>query len=110
MVQGGDRPQSYRRQSVESCDIKALLEHNENRMLARSCSSNGTLTLKRRTNAASDMNSTRRIHPTVTMHLRMVRRGDLFGSSFAYTSDADVDGNIRYSKDGDTFGKARLQD
>ena len=33
----------------------------------------------------------------------MVRRGDLFGSSFAYTTDEDVEGNVRYDKEGDTL-------
>jgi HK97 family phage prohead protease len=102
MVQEEIAPEAIDDNLLRSCDIKALLEHNENRMLARSCNGSGTLTLKK------DERGLR--YEFDAPHtsdgdyaLEMVRRGDLFGSSFAYTSDADVDGNIRYSKDGDTL-------
>ena len=33
----------------------------------------------------------------------MVKRGDLFGSSFAYTTDEAIDGSVTYTKEGDTL-------
>jgi len=84
---------------LRSCDIKALLEHNYNRMIARSYKGAGTLKLsldavglKYRFDAPNTEDG--------NYALEMVKRGDLFGSSFAYTADEKV--NVTYRKDGDT--------
>lgn len=102
MVQEEIDPDAIDENLLRSCDIKALLEHNQNRMLARSCNGNGTLKLSKDERGVKyefDAPHT----SDGDYALEMVRRGDLFGSSFAYTSDGDVDGNIRYTKEGDTL-------
>lgn len=102
MVEEVITPDAISDDLLRSCDIKALLEHDRSRMLARSYRGSGTLTLTK---------DERGIKYTFTAPntsdgdyaLEMVKRGDLFGSSFAYTTDTAVDGNVTYSKDGDTL-------
>ena len=87
---------------LRSCDIKALLEHNQNRMLARSYNGSGTLTLTKDERGIKYSFEA----PDTTegnYALEMVKRGDLFGSSFAYTTDEAIDGSVTYTKEGDTL-------
>jgi HK97 family phage prohead protease len=102
MVQEIIEPSAISDELLRSCDIKALLEHDRSRMLARSCNGAGTLTLIR-----DDKGVKYEFDAPHTADgdyaLEMVRRGDLFGSSFAYTTDEDVEGNVRYDKEGDTL-------
>ncbi len=87
---------------LRSCDIKALLEHNQNRMLARSYNGAGTLTL---TKDERGIKYSFEAPDTAEGNyaLEMVKRGDLFGSSFAYTTDEAIDGSVTYAKEGDTL-------
>lgn len=68
---------------IRSCDIKALMEHNRERLLARSNKGTGTLQLfvdekglKYRFEAPKTLNGDEA--------LELVRRGDIVGSSFAF--------------------------
>lgn len=85
---------------LAGCDIVADLEHNTSRMLARNNKGTGTLTL-----SLDDKGLMYRFDAPHTTDgdyaLEMVRRGDLFGSSFAYSTDEQV--NVTYTKDGDTL-------
>ena len=87
---------------MRSCDIKALLEHDRSRMLARSYNGAGTLTL---TKDERGIKYTFEAPDTADGNyaLEMVKRGDLFGSSFAYTTDEAVDGSVTYTKEGDNL-------
>lgn len=102
MVQEIIEPGAVDESLLRSCDIKALLEHDRNRMLARSFNGKGTLTLSK---DERGVKYTFEVPNTSDgdYALEMVKRGDLFGSSFAYTTDADIDGNVKYEKDGDTL-------
>lgn len=85
---------------LEKCDIIADLEHNPSRMLARSKEGKGTLSLViDETGLRYRFEAPRTIDGDYA--LEMVRRGDISGSSFAYSTDEDA--NISYSKDGDTL-------
>lgn len=80
---------------IRGCDIKAVTEHDRNRMLARSFNGKGTLTLSVDTYGVKY-----RFESPNTQEgdyaVEMVRRGDIFGSSFAYITDEKK--NVRYSK------------
>ena len=85
---------------LRSADIQALLEHNINRMLARSRSGVGSLSLsvdEHGVKYSFDAPNT----ADGDYALEEVKRGDLFGSSFAYLTDENV--NVSYSKDGDNL-------
>lgn len=79
-------------------DVKALLEHDIGRMLARSFKGAGTLTL-----SIDGYGVKYRFEAPATQDgdyaVEMVRRGDLFGSSFAYATDERA--NVRYEKRAD---------
>ena len=82
---------------LENSDVKALLEHNMQRMLARSKDGKGTLSLSVDSHGLKyrfDSPNT----PDGDYAVEMVRRGDLFGSSFAY---ATGEKNVRYEKRSD---------
>lgn len=73
---------------IRSCDIKALMEHNRERLLARSNNGVGTLQLsidekglKYRFGAPNTQ--------TGDEALELVRRGDIGGSSFAFVARGD---------------------
>lgn len=76
-------------------DIKALAEHDKSRLLARSFNGSGTLDL-----SIDDYGVKYRFEAPKTVEgdnaLEMIKRGDIFGSSFAYTADEDED--VRYYK------------
>ena len=102
MVQEVIDPAAIDESLLRSCDIKALLEHDHSRMIARSYKGNGTLTL---TKDERGIKYSFEAPDTAEGNyaLEMVKRGDLFGSSFAYTTDEAVDGNVTYTKEGDTL-------
>lgn len=83
---------------IRSCDVKALLEHNKQRLLARSNMGSGSLSL----NVDSYGMAYRFDSPNTQDGndcLEQINRGDLFGSSFAYWTDEKK--NVTYKKDGD---------
>jgi HK97 family phage prohead protease len=89
------KPGAVNEDLLRSCDIKGLLEHDPSRMIARSFGGKGSLQLsidskglKYRFDAPNTSEG--------NYALEMVRRGDLFGSSFAYTTDEEV--NVTYAK------------
>ena len=79
-------------------DIKALMEHDKSRLLARSFNGKGSLTL-----TIDDYGVKYRFDAPNTVEgdnaLELIKRGDLFGSSFAFTADEDT--NVSYSKRSD---------
>jgi HK97 family phage prohead protease len=102
MVQEVIDPEAIDENLLRSCDIKALLEHDPSRLLARSYMGQGTLTLTK-----DDKGFKYSFEAPDTTEgnyaFEMVKRGDLFGSSFAYITDEAIDGNVSYTKDGDTL-------
>ena len=76
-------------ETLATFDIRCLLEHNPNRLLARWREGNGTLALtiddhglKYRFEAPNT--------PDGETALQLVKRGDIFGSSFAYLADENT--------------------
>lgn len=91
------QPGAVTQELLERSDVKALLEHNAQRMLARSYNGKGTLTLTVDAHGVKyrfDAPAT----PDGDYSVEMVKRGDLFGSSFAY---ATSENNVRYEKRAD---------
>lgn len=80
---------------IRNCDVKALLEHDNQRLLARSNNGIGSLSL-----CIDDYGCMYRFLSPNTYEgdyaIEMVRRGDLYGSSFAYITDEKK--NVEYSK------------
>lgn len=80
---------------IKSCDIKALLEHNKQRLLARSNMGAGSLLL-----SVDDYGLAYKFEAPNTQEgndaLEMIKRGDLFGSSFSYWTDEKK--NVTYQK------------
>ena len=76
-------------------DIKALLEHDKSRLLARSYNGRGSLTL-----SVDDYGLKYRFEAPNTVDgdtaLELIRRRDMFGSSFAFTADDTK--NVKYTK------------
>lgn len=76
-------------------DIKALAEHDRSRLLARSFNGTGTLQL-----SVDDYGVKYRFDAPNTAEgentIELIKRGDIFGSSFAYTTDEDA--NVIYTK------------
>lgn len=79
-------------------DIKALAEHDRARLLARSFNGNGTLTL-----SVDDYGVKYRYDAPNTGDgdtvIELIKRGDIFGSSFAYTTNEED--NVMYTKRSD---------
>ena len=75
-------------------DIKAVMEHDKSRLLARCFNGAGTLTL-----SVDDYGVKYRFDAPNTVEgdnaIEMIRRRDIFGSSFAYTADEK---QVRYTK------------
>lgn len=93
---------------VRSCDIKALIEHNKQRMLARSNMGAGSLLL-----SVDDYGLAYKFDapntPDGDYAIEMIKRGDLFGSSFAFWTDEKK--NVTYErKDGVLFRKVHKID
>lgn len=80
---------------IRSCDIKALIEHNKQRLIARSNCGTGSLLL-----SLSDYGMAYRFEAPPTPEgdtaLVMIERRDYFGSSFAYWTDEKK--NVSYKK------------
>ena len=79
-------------------DIKALAEHDRSRLLARSYLGKGSLTL-----TVDDYGVKYRFEAPNTAEgnnaIELIKRGDIFGSSFAYTADESE--NVTYTKRSD---------
>lgn len=85
---------------LRSCDVKAVLEHNKQRLLARCFRGVGSLTLE-----LDDYGLKYRFDSPNTVDgdfvVEMIKRGDIFGSSFAYFTNDKDKGKVTYSmKDG----------
>ena len=80
---------------LKNWDIKALMEHDNHRLLARSRNGVGTLQL-----SIDDYGVKYRFDAPNTSEgdnaLEMIRRRDIFGSSFAYTADEKA--GVSYTK------------
>ena len=80
---------------IQSCDIRALIEHNAQRMIARSRYGTGSLYL-----IVNDYVLRYKLSSTNTPDgdyaVEMISRGDLYGSSFAYSTDDKK--NVTYKK------------
>lgn len=85
---------------LRACDIKALLEHNKERLLARCFRGVGSLALE-----IDEYGLKYRFEAPNTVDgdfaVEMISRGDIFGSSFAYYTDDKDKAKVTYSmKDG----------
>lgn len=82
-------------EDLKQWDIKALAEHDPSRLLARSVNGKGSLTL-----SVDDYGVKYRFEAPNTTDgdtvLELVKRGDLFGSSFAYITDEN--NNVKYER------------
>ena len=80
---------------LNACDIRALVEHNNQRLLARSNKGKGTLSLE-----VDEHGLKYRFLAPNTTHgndiVEMVRRGDIAGSSFAFRSSHE---SVRWEKE-----------
>lgn len=80
---------------IQSCDIRALIEHNAQRMIARSRYGTGSLSLM-----VNDYGLGYKLSapntPDGDYAVEMISRGDLYGSSFAYYTDDKK--NVTYKK------------
>lgn len=80
---------------IRTCDVKALLEHDKQRLLARSTMGAGSLSLQ-----VDNYGLAYRFEapntPDGNYALEMISRGDLFGSSFSYWTDEKK--NVSYKK------------
>lgn len=80
---------------IQTCDIKALLEHNKERLLARSNMGAGSLLL-----SVDDYGLAYKFEAPNTQEgndvLEMIKRGDLYGSSFSFWTDEKK--NVTYQK------------
>lgn len=80
---------------LQSSDVKALVEHDSNRLLARSYKGKGSLQLSVDEHGVKY----RFIAPNTAdgdYAVEMIKRGDVFGSSFAYLTNEKE--NIEYSR------------
>lgn len=79
---------------LRQCDVKALLEHDRNRLLARCNNGEGSLNL-----TIDSYGCLYRFEipdiPDGKFAKVMIKRGDLFGSSFAYITDEK---NVTYTQ------------
>lgn len=91
-------PGAITEEMLRSCDVKALVEHNIERMIARSKPEGGSLSLmvdKYGMSYSFEAPHT----PDGDYSVEMVKRGDLFGSSFGYRTDEKK--NVTWSKRSD---------
>lgn len=82
---------------LNRCDIKAVLEHDKRRLLARCRNGIGSLSL-----SIDDYGLKYRFTAPHTSDgdfaVEMIERGDIFGSSFAYYADGKDRSKVSYSK------------
>lgn len=83
---------------LRNWDIKALCEHNRERMLARSFKGTGSLRLSVDNHGVKYCFEAPNT-PDGEYAVEMVKRGDIFGSSFAFASNETK--SVRYSKRSD---------
>ena len=91
-------PGAITEETLRKCDVKALIDHNRQRMLARCVNGSGTLTL----NVDSMGMGYNLIAPNTNdgnYAVEMIKRGDIFGSSFAFWTDEKK--NVSYEKRND---------
>lgn len=85
-------------EDLKQWDIKALMEHDKSRLLGRSYNGKGSLQL-----TVDDYGVKYRFEAPNTVEgdnaIELIKRGDIFGSSFAYTTDEGK--NIIYKKRSD---------
>lgn len=90
---GAVRPEDFK-----GWDIKALAEHDRSRLLARSWNGVGSLSL-----SLDDYGLKYRFDAPNTEEgnnaVELIKRGDIFGSSFSYSTDDSE--NVRYTKRSD---------
>jgi HK97 family phage prohead protease len=83
---------------LKKSDIKMLVEHNRNRLLARCLNGVGSLELK-----IDAYGLQYRFEAPATYEgdnaIALIQRGDIFGSSFAFTTDETA--NVKYTKRAD---------
>lgn len=78
-------PEAVNQNLIERSDIKALMEHNRERLLARSNKGQGTLTLTiDEVGLRYEFDAPNTVDGDTALEL--VRRGDISGSSFAFSS------------------------
>lgn len=91
-------PGAITEETLRKCDVKALLEHNKERMLARAVNGAGSLSL-----ILDNSGLEYRFDAPKTQDgdyaIEMISRGDIFGSSFAYWTDEKK--NVAYEKRSD---------
>jgi len=84
---------------LRTCDVKAVLEHDKKRLLARRRLGAGSLSLE-----IDDYGVKYRFLAPQTVDgdfaIEMIKRGDIFGSSFAYYTDDKDKKKVTYSMDG----------
>lgn len=84
---------------LRNCDVKALLEHNKQRLLARYNHGVGSLALE-----LDDYGLKYRFDAPNTADgdfaVEMIRRGDIYGSSFAYFANDKDKSKVTYSMKG----------
>ena len=89
------KPGAITEELLRTCDVKALVEHNIQRMIARCCNGAGSLML-----GLDEFGMRYGLDaPNVedgNYVVEMVRRGDFFGSSFAYRTDEKK--NVKWSR------------
>lgn len=91
------KPTAITSDLIASCDIKATIEHNRQRMIARSVNGVGSLSL-----GLDEYGMSYSLQSPNTLDgnyaVEMIERGDIFGSSFAFFTDEK---NVTYEKRGD---------
>lgn len=91
-------PGAITEEMLRAWDIKALCEHNRERMLARSFNGSGSLSLSVDSYGVKYRFSAPHT-PDGDYVVEMTKRGDLFGSSFAYAANEKE--SVRYEKRSD---------
>ncbi len=95
-------PEAVNEELLRNSDVIACMEHDRKRMLARSRFDKGSLTLEIDAKGLKY----RFVAPNTAdgnYALEMIERGDIFGSSFAFTTDETDENSVKYSQDGDTI-------
>lgn len=84
---------------LKNWDVKALMEHDKSRLLARSFNGSGTLQL-----SVDDYGVKYRFEAPKTVEgdnaVEMIRRKDIFGSSFSFTANEKENVSYRKKEDG----------
>lgn len=94
------KPGAISQELINSSDVKALVEHDRNRMLARSFKGTGSLQL-----TIDKIGLKYRFEAPATVDadyvIEMINRGNMFGSSFSFTANEAKD--VLYRKDADGY-------